>query len=93
MKGSNWVRFQDGLQGAVCGYIPGRVEDNDASEFYLHFKRLFGLHFYILKHIYVYVYLKDYLVEAGEVEMFKRDTGASRAMEEAARYPKITLIT
>jgi len=33
MKGSNWVRFQDGLQGAVFGYVPSRVADNDGSKF------------------------------------------------------------
>ena len=32
MKNNNW-KFQDGIQGAVCGYITGRISDNDRSEY------------------------------------------------------------
>ena len=31
MKGNDWS-FQDGLQGATCGYVQGRVADNDGSK-------------------------------------------------------------
>ena len=31
MKGDNWS-FQDGMQGATCGYVQGRVADNDGSK-------------------------------------------------------------
>ena len=32
MKGGNNWNFTDGVQGPVCGYVPGRVADDDQSK-------------------------------------------------------------
>ncbi len=29
---NNSLKFQDGLQGTLCGYITGRISENDKSE-------------------------------------------------------------